>query len=158
MRDEKTITYGRGLKPLSSNAFDSKYNYDNTIFYDPKSSTTTSVNKSTFGKAAVRVVTSCLTARLKYCSRDPPDDIQQIHVQTKYFACFLTSCMVLQTEFSTVYKTKPNEMSNPQKLEEYRKRWTRDIPGPLRDQRFETENTFVNDRAAGQGSRVSRVL
>ena len=61
------------------------------------------------------------------------------------------SCIV-QTEFSTVYKTKPTEMSNPQKLEEYRQRWTRDTPGPLRDQRFETENTFVNDKAAGQGT------
>lgn len=105
VRKDNPITYGRGLV-LPSKDFDSKLNYSNTIFYNPKSSTTTSVNKSTFGKPA--------------------------------------------TEFSTVFKTKPTAMSNPATLAAYRQRWTRDTPGPLRNQRFETENTFVNDKAAGR--------
>ena len=55
VRKDNALTYGRGLV-LPSKDFDSKLNYSNTIFYDPKSSTTTSVNKSTFGKPAVRSV------------------------------------------------------------------------------------------------------
>lgn len=103
---QKPVTYGRGLLRMDNTSYDSKFDYSNPVFYDPSSSTSVSVGKSTFGRSA--------------------------------------------NEFSTVYKAKKTAMSDPAALEAYRSRWTRDTPGALRDERFITENVFVNNRAAGE--------
>jgi Ca2+-binding EF-hand superfamily protein len=64
-------------------------------------------------------------------------------------------------EFRTAFNAKPHPLVNDKDaLDAYRERWTKEQPGELRKERFETENTLTNDTVvgdiAGQAKRTLR--